>query len=470
MLPFRLRQRYLASTWVEIVERVLNGPLVKAHPVWPAGAAYAELLEHLLTTQAFVPAGNTLTFGAHATSETARALRPNCSVFEHVSVSDAAVLWSQGIGVGTTVLHADEDPVARLRAFHAQWASMTLRHRPMRGNMFVYPATGRYVREFVACKSTPSLANALSSFNISVGVDSTQPLDAGLLQELAVAAWTTGDPGLVFLDRVNENVPLVNKTRRIRTLVPCGEQGMFDGEVCTLGAINLNALSLAARDGALSMSALEEAVRAGVTFLDNAVEIGAHPGGLAYRRVGLGVLGWADYLARVDVDYGSAAGRSLARTLSMFMGAVARDQSRRLATVRGPFPRAAEFTLNAHLAAQDDTVLGTSYRLTDASLRNVSVTCLAPTGGISLLTKNRGFSIEPFFHHATSLSVEQHIGMAEAWQTGLCNSVSKTVNMAESSTVGDVISAIKCAYASRGVKALSVYRAGSRGAQPIQLV
>lgn len=469
MLPFRLRQRYLASTWNEIVQRLLSGPLLRAHPVWPSTPAFCDLMEHLLSTQAFLPAGNTLAFGAHASLETSRALRPNCSIFEHVSVKDAASLWARGIGVGTTIVHANEDPVARLRELHAQWASMTLVHRPMRGNMFVYPATGRYVREFVACKNSVDKANALSSFNISVGVDSSVPLDEELLHHVATAAWTTGDPGIVFLDRVNEDMPLVSAQRRINTMVPCGEQGMFDGEVCTLGAVNLNALSLAGTGGALSMTAMEEAVRAGVTFLDNAVEVCAEPGGRAYRRIGLGVLGWADYLARMGLDYGSPAARSLAQTLSIFMGAIARDQSRRMAVLRGPFPRFHEFTVNKRLAAQDDTLLGTSHRLHSAPMRNVSVTCLAPTGGISLLTKNRGFSIEPFFFEATRLSAEQHIGMAAAWQAGMCNSVSKTVNMRADSTVEDVKAAIRLAYATRGIKALSVYRAGSRDAQPISL-
>ena len=217
------------------------------------------------------------------------------------------------------------------------------------------------------------------------------------------------------------------------------------------------------------MSRLDDAVRAAVTFLDNAVDVCSEvSGSLSYRRIGLGVMGWADYLARLQIDYASSSATALARTLSVYIGAVARDQSCRLATLRGPFPRVADFDVNMQLAAQDDTVLGTMRRCgLGSGMRNVSVTCIPPTGGITLLTDNRGFAIEPFFYHATQIPWQAHISMAAAWQTGMCNSVSKTVNLVEDATVDDVKRVIQAAYNTPLIKALSVYRANSRNAQPI---
>jgi ribonucleotide reductase alpha subunit len=138
-----------------------------------------------------------------------------------------------------------------------------------------------------------------------------------------------------------------------------------------------------------------------------------------------------------------------------------------LAHERGPFPylEREPFLPNPALAEQDASA-GFARRTWE--MRNVSVTCLAPTGGITLLTKNRGFAIEPFFNEATKVSAAGHIAMASAWQTGMCNSVSKTVNLPESATVHDVRDAIKLAYQLRNIKALSVYRANSRSAQPIE--
>jgi ribonucleoside-diphosphate reductase alpha chain len=99
-------------------------------------------------------------------------------------------------------------------------------------------------------------------------------------------------------------------------------------------------------------------------------------------------------------------------------------------------------------------------------MRNVSVTCIAPTGGINLITGNRGFSIEPTFEDAARLHYSTHVQMASEWQSGMCNSVSKTVNFPEHAERQDFHDAILCARECN-LKALSMYRAGSRKNQPM---
>lgn len=468
ILPLRLRNRYLASTWGEIVERVINGPIVKQHPFYPASPQLCDDMRSLLESQTFVPAGNTLTFGAlnKGGSQVAAALQPNCCIVDEVGTEKAKDLWDKGIGVGTTTLNPDENPVSRLFELQRQWNRLKAQHRPMRGNMFVYPARGKFIREFIDAKSTPEKADALPGFNISIGVNSYEPLEDSVLNAVAQAAWATGDPGIVFLDRVNANVPLRHAEKRMHTLVPCGEQGMFDGETCTLGSINLNSTAIAdERSGELCLHRFEQAVRLAVTFLDNAVDVCAEQGAVQYRRVGLGVMGFADLLGRLNVPYDSAEARRLASQISSYLGAVARHQSTVLAAQRGMFPR---FTTETFLPNQglleQDALMG--YPRTTL-LRNVSVTCIAPTGGITLVTKNRGYAIEPFFHQATQISPWNHLSMAAAWQTGVCNSVSKTINLPEGASVSDVRRAILFAYKTRQLKAVSLYRANSRTAQPM---
>lgn len=468
LLSSRLRARYLATTWEEVVDRIVNGTIVKHHPLFPASLTEQNNLRELLLTQTFVPAGNTLAFGAASPFQTASSLQPNCSVFDYVTEDKATTLWDKGIGVGTT-LPPNMNPVPHIKDLQRRWNELKAQHRPLRGNMFVYPASGKFIREFIALKATPADADAIPGFNISVAVNGCEPPPPDdVLDLLAHAAWNTGDPGVVFMDRVNQNVPLRHMTRNIKTLVPCGEQGMFDGEFCTLGSINLNSPELAnPSSGKLCIARLEHAIRHAVTFLDNAVDVCDETQSTQYRRIGLGVMGWADYLARHDVPYESYEARSLATQVSCTFGAIARHQSMELAASRGPFPRYLTESLTPNISLLDQDAL-MRYPRPLSFLRNVSVSCLAPTGGISLLTKNRGFAIEPFFHRSTTISAQDHIRMAAAWQTGICNSVSKTVNLPETATVDDVKQAILFAYKTRQLKALSVYRTNSRAAQPIQ--
>ena len=464
MLSPLLQQRYLARTWDELVTRVMTGPVRKHIRLEMHDLADLEIS---MRNRTFIPAGNTLTCPASA-----KKVMPNCSILHEPDVSVVLERWKQNIGVGTCVVNPATHPVDLMRRYQSAWNSHDPVHRPRRGNMFVYPVDGKYVRDFIRSKQNPEDADALSAFNISVAVDSRKDIPQDILVEICRSAWSTGDPGVVFMDRVNANVPLIHKTKQIKTLVPCGEQGMYDGETCTLGSINLNAEALANFDGTINRERLAKAVRLGVRFLDGAVS--AINVSDPYRRIGLGVMGWADVLDRMCVKYGSLESLRYATSLSTFFGACARLESARIAGECSTFPAYAkdDMYVNRDMFMRDLTSLPEhtgeiAYRR--YRLRNVSVTCLPPTGGITLLTENSGFSIEPFFHDATKLSPEDHVDMADAWQAGMCNSVSKTVNIPQNSTWHDVEFLVRHARMFTGIKALSVYRDGSRAAQPMKL-
>jgi ribonucleoside-diphosphate reductase alpha chain len=472
-LAIHVQQRYLAKTWAEIVSRVARGPIVQEYAMLKSVKDKSDM-EMLLLSKTFIPAGNTLTWG-HSTKPHSSNLRPNCSILHEPSVDKIVEYWKNDTGVGTCVLKAGTNPVKLMQAYQDAWNKHDPLHRPKRGNMFVYPIDGPHILDFIATKSTQKNAEELNAFNISVGVhNALHDFPRNVLSKIAQAAWTTGDPGVVFLDRVNQNVPLIHKTNVIRTLVPCGEQGMYDGETCTLGSINLASEALAAtkRGDVIDMVKLTDAIRLAVRFLDGAVTA-INPQD-RYRRIGLGVMGWADLLDTNGIDYSSKRALSLARHLSCFIGARARLESCRLAKETSVFPAWADehFYANSSTICIDSAALPEheqEIRTYRYKMRNVSVTCLPPTGGITLLTDNYGFSIEPYFNWARMIDTEAHLDMANAWQTGVCNAVSKTINMPHGCTPLDIEFAIQYARMWTKLKAVSVYRDKSRNSQPIRL-
>jgi hypothetical protein len=481
-----LQQRYLAPSWKHLVDRLIHGPIWQLYKFGrPVTLGETEHLYWALENQIFIPAGNTLAFNSSENKYTlANQLRPNCAIKVGITPQAALRLWSEGTGFGTTVDLPDDNPVEHIQKLQDAWNSFNDPvHRPKRGNMYVYPANGKYVMDFIRLKSTADIADKFPAFNISVGFPNFEEniqSNPELLPAIADAAWKTGDPGVVFLDRVNQDLPLVHRNKYIRTLVPCGEQGMFDHETCTLGSINLNAVELCVGNE-ISYTKLEQAIRTAVRFLDNAVDVvqtSSHSFN-PYRRIGLGVMGWADLLNRYGLVYGSKDSFELARDLSQFFGAIARHESGRLALEnRSAFPAwyRERINMNFELERRDALAMVRHHRpdLADEimrerprwGMRNVSVTCIAPTGGINLITGNRGFSIEPAFEDATKLSYSAHIRMASEWQSGMCNSVSKTINFPEHAERQDFHDAILFAR-DCNLKAVSMYRIGSRKNQPM---
>jgi ribonucleoside-diphosphate reductase alpha chain len=275
-------------------------------------------------------------------------------------------------------------------------------------NMAVLRVDHPDIEEFINAKRTPE---RLNNFNLSVGLTDSflEALDSGLsfalrnprtaavirevdparlLDEIAAAAWTSGEPGLLFLDEINRS-HVTPTLGAIEATNPCGEQPLLPYESCILGSLNVAAFS---QDGKPNWDRLEEAIRGAVTFLDNVIEANCYPSKeieqatLLTRKIGLGVMGWADFLAAAGLPYDSEEALKLGGQLAAFLTTQARGASVELGTRRGSFP-----------AFGASAWPGRGF----TALRNATVTCVAPTGTISLLA-GCSSGIEPFFALATS--------------------------------------------------------------------
>lgn len=240
-----------------------------------------------------------------------------------------------------------------------------------------------------------------------------------LLKKIAHQAWASGDPGMFFLDRTNEDnmVPYLGK---LECTNPCGEVPLLPYEACCLGSINLH--SFVDQGGkAINLEALEQIVRLAVRFLDNVQEVSYTP--LEYvnkqckslRRLGLGVMGWADMLAELEIPYDSEDAFKLAEYMSWCISFFAWLESIELAKERGPFKYYDKDQVNLKVV---ERVLNESslnpYKfdmneIREAGLRNVSVTSIAPTGTIAIVS-NVNSAIEPFFALAYRRHITEGVG------------------------------------------------------------
>ena len=354
-------------------------------------------------------------------------------------------------------------------------------------------------------------------------------------------AWQYGDPGLVFIDRMNNKtsnpIPAVGT---IEATNPCGEQPLLPYDACNLGSVNISKFVIA-RSEAMALSSeiasshnnitaprndafdldweeLKRAVGFGVHFLDNVVEINEFPVEKIRemvsntRRIGIGIMGFADTLYKLGVKYDSEEGIAWAKKIMKFVDDSAKEASSKLAQERGVFP------------FWDKSV----YAGTDYRPRNMAITTIAPTGTISVLADTSS-GIEPVFSlgyqkntvegktlyivspvlveelkkrniyseeliekivknggvlkdiaeipqdlknvFVTALEIEPewHIKIQAAFQEFTDNAVSKTINLPEEATVDDVRNAYRLSY-SLGTKGVTIYRSGSRSFEPMQKV
>lgn len=399
-----------------------------------------------MRTQRFWPAGNTLLAG------TGEPIRPNCCILPSVSEANlsetlarARSLWAARIGIGFDLTPA-RDPLAVLEQLSEANAAIPLGHRPQRGNMATLALSHPAAAAFAGAKAAAADADRLYNFNISLAVasDAEWSAHAGhTLRVAARAAWAGGDPGLVFLDRIRAGTPydyaaVARAHGPLSTVVPCGEQAMHPNETCTLAAINLNADAHWTRGALIDAPRFIETVGEAVHLLDATLDHLDFAGDAALeattqtlRRVGLGVMGWADVVRdRLRVPYDHPAAQDLARQLGILYHTAAHGASKALGG------------------------------------RHLTVTCMQPTGGITLLTGNRGFGIEPAFEDAPQLSVAAHVNAVAAWQPYVDNAISKTINLPREATPRHVLAAYACARAA-GLKLVSVYRTGSRENEPM---
>ena len=270
-------------------------------------------------------------------------------------------------------------------------------------NMAVLRIDHPDIEEFISAKQAP---RRLENFNLSVAVTdefwgamangnsfalvnprtgkAVRSVDPrALFDAIVSAAWATGDPGLLFLDEINRANP-TPVLGAIETTNPCGEQPLLAYESCTLGSINLAAFA-AAPD--LDWPRFADVIHDAVVFLDNVIEANNYPfaeidaASRRTRKMGLGVMGLADLLARIGLPYDSEQALTLAGKIARFVTEKARIASVDLGERRGSFPAFHQSVWPAR---------GFS------ALRNAALTCIAPTGTISLIA-GASSAIEPFF-------------------------------------------------------------------------
>jgi ribonucleoside-diphosphate reductase alpha chain len=339
---------------------------------------------------------------------------------------------------------------------------------------------------------------------------------AALLERIARAAWETGDPGLLFLDAINRDNPTAGDP--IEATNPCGEVPLLPYESCNLGSINLSRMARRVSGGhAVDWEKLARTARLALRFLDDVIEVGRWPAPAieaatrATRKVGLGVMGFAELLVLLGTPYGSPGAVTLAGELMRCIDGEALAASHGLAHERGVFP------------VWERSV----YAPQGLRLRNATRTSVAPTGTLSILAGTSA-GIEPLFALAyrrenvlggqtlaelnpmflryareqglyserlvrellergslaglgeappasrelfrTALEIgpEAHVRIQAAFQRHTDNAVSKTVNLPESATAEEVAAVYRRAW-ELGLKGVTVYRYGSKGEQVLRL-
>lgn len=323
----------------------------------------------------------------------------------------------------------------------------------------------------------------LTNFNISIMATNEwmKRAEAGeepLFERAVEQAWKTGDPGMLFYDAIN----MLNPTPHLGNIEatnPCGETPLYPYEACNLGSINIAAF---VRDGKIDYDRLDEVVRVAVRFLDDVIEINTYPlpeireAALRTRKIGLGIMGWADALIKLRIRYGSQESVYLAESLWGKVRNIAADESATLGHERGVYP----------------ACMGV-YR------RNATLTCIAPTGTISLIAgvssgiepvfsfrhtrmafagtqaleyvhplyeqaQREGWYDPEVFVSAHEVSVPEQIAMQAAFQENTDLAVSKTINLPNSATVEDVRKAYLLAW-KQCCKGITVYRDGCLDSQ-----
>jgi ribonucleoside-diphosphate reductase alpha chain len=334
-------------------------------------------------------------------------------------------------------------------------------------------------------------------------------------QIIVQCAQKTGEPGLAFIDRINHDNPTPT-LGSIEGTNPCGEQPLLPYEACTLGSINLAKFVKFGDDkAAMDWHEMEKVIELAVHFLDNIIDVSEYPVretvklAQANRKIGLGIMGFADCLFMMGIPYDSDEGVEFGERVMNFIDEKAHEASVKLANMRGPFPN------------WNDSIWRTERSL---KIRNATVTCVAPTGTISIIAdcssgiepayslvfyrqvlagtkllqinsvfkkiaEEAGFfndklveqigkkgsiqgmskipaRIRKIFKCAYDIKPEWHIRMQAAFQRHCDAAVSKTINLPEDASVKTVDKAYKMAY-EHGCKGITVYRKGSREGEPM---
>jgi len=423
-------------------------------------------------------------------------------------------------------------PVSFMKIFNTATEVIKQGGRRRGANMGILRVDHPDIFEFITAKEKEGV---LDNFNISVGVTDKfmEALEKGdeydlinprtgkavktvkaedVFNLIVMMAWRTGDPGIVFLDEINRHNPTPH-VGKIESTNPCGEVPLLSYESCNLGSINLSRM---VQDGEIDWDKLRRTVRIAIHFLDNVIDANKYPlpqiekMTKANRKVGLGVMGFAEMLAKLSVPYNSKEGVATAEKVMSFISEEARKKSVELGEERGSFPN----------------FEGSIWeKMGYNAMRNATVTSIAPTGTISIIAgtssgiepffaisyvrnvmgtqlfevnpvfekiaEERGFhspelltkvakegsiqrikeipsDVRKIFVTALDIAPEWHVRMQAAFQKYTDNAVAKTVNLPSEATLEDVKRVFLLAYKLK-CKGITVYRYGSKSEQVLTI-
>jgi len=505
----------------------------------------------------FLPGGRTLANAGTTNNQLANCFvmpMPDSveGIFE--SVKESSILKKNGGGVGFSFSHirpkGDEvattsgkaaGPVAFMKIVNDASEILVQAGGRRSGNMVVLHVTHPDIFEFITSKEDE---NHLNQINFSLGltdkfmnaVKKDKPFDLinprsgqvvntvsarSIFELCASYAWKNGDPGIIFLDRINKDNPTPH-VGVLEAVNLCGEQPLLNYEACNLGSINLgkhikkNINIKGVR--VVDWDKLEKTIKVGVRMLDNAIDVGKYPLKKvtkivkSNRKIGLGIMGFADLLVRLNIAYNSPEGLKLASKIMKFIQDISHDTSKKLGKEKGSFP-------NFEGSLWDKK--GYKY------MRNATLTTIAPTGSISMVA-NASYGVEPHFAlafykealggirlpeinadllealrkskldlggglvdkiacqgvlknikevpedikkvfvTAHDIEAKDHIAMQSAFQKYTDNAVSKTINLPNHSRVEDVVKVFMSAWEA-GCKGITIYRDSSRSVQVLNV-
>ena len=461
------------------------------------------------------------------------------SIFE--TIKDTAIIHKSGGGTGFSFsrLRAKNSPVRStggissgpvsfMKVFNAATQAVKQGGTRRGANMGILRVDHPDILEFITCKENDK---EITNFNISIAITEdfvkkainnedyelidphtktcVQKLKAKEVLDLIIKmAWKNGEPGIVFIDRINKDNP-TPQSGMIESTNPCGEQPLLPYESCNLGSINLSKM---VAGGEIDWDKLDDTIAMAVHFLDNVIDMNSYPlkrieeTTKSNRKIGLGVMGFADMLFMLGVGYDSEDAIQLAEKIMKFILDKSRTASEALASERGAFPNFEK----------------SIYAERSRPLRNATLTTIAPTGTLSIIAncssgiepifaisyvrnimdntklievhpyfkevaEERGFysaelmniiakkgsirgleeipeDVQRLFVTAHDTPAVAHIRMQAAFQKYTNNAVSKTVNLPHDATIEDVREIYMLAYKT-GCKGLTIYRDNSREEQ-----
>jgi ribonucleoside-diphosphate reductase alpha chain len=482
---------------------------------------YAEAFLRIMSGRDFLPNSPTLTGAGRGMCLSACFVLPIedslDAIFE--TVKNAALVHKEGGGTGFDFSRlrpkgsfvrktqgVASGPISFLRVIDAATEAVKQGGTRRGANMGILRVDHPDIEEFVQMKLD---GTSVANFNISVAITDAfmAALEAGaeydlvdphlgaavgrkdarkVFQLIVESAWAVGDPGLIFIDRVNAGNP-TSGLGPIRATNPCGEQPLHDYESCNLGSINLANFHDPRAKDRFDWDRFAAVIRLGVRFLDDVIDVNRYPlpsidkMTRATRRIGLGIMGWADLLLLMKVRYDSPKALALADKVAAFLRAEATAASRDLAAERGSFPAIGQSVYKG------------------GRMRNATVFTIAPTGTISRIAgcsssiepvfafevvskiidselkdihpvyaawkeKNPGKTLPDYFRAAHEIAPAWHIKTQAVFQKHVDNSVSKTINFPHEAAVEDVEKAYRLAW-ELGTKGITIYRDGCRESQ-----